>query len=100
MGPPLASSGEGIVLKNTNLTYTRKRVRQLENNLIFMPFGLLRLNPIKQVWDYLKWAMAPIVVENGDEFKYLIQEHFEKITQCISSAKKWCEKFLDFQKLS
>jgi hypothetical protein len=44
--------------------------------------------------------MAPIVVENEDEFKDLIQETFEKITQRISFAKKWCERFPDFQKLS
>jgi DNA-directed RNA polymerase specialized sigma24 family protein len=44
--------------------------------------------------------MAPIVVEDEDEFKDLVQETFEKITHRISFAKKWCEKFLDFQKLS
>ena len=44
--------------------------------------------------------MAPIVVENEDEFKDLVQKTFGKITQRISFAKQWCEKFLDFQKLS
>ena len=44
--------------------------------------------------------MAPIVVENEAEFKDLVQKTFGKITQRISFAKKWCEKFLDFQKLS
>ncbi len=44
--------------------------------------------------------MAPIVVENEGEFKELVQETFEKITKRISFAQKWCEKFLDFQKLS
>jgi len=48
----------------------------------------------------LKWTMAPIVVEDEDEFKDLVQETFEKIPHRISFAKKWREKFLDFQKLS
>ena len=41
-----------------------------------------------------------IVVEDEDEFKDLVQETFEKLPHRISFAKKWCEKFLDFQKLS
>ncbi|SDW60284.1 hypothetical protein SAMN05443574_1191, partial [Haloarcula vallismortis] len=28
------------------------------------------------------------------------QETFEKITKRVSFAKRWCEQFLDFQKLS
>jgi len=81
-------------------TYTRKRAHQLGIDLIFIPSGSPHLNPIEQVWDYLKWTMAPIIVEDEDEFKDLVQETFEKITHRISFAKKWCEKFLYFQKLS
>ena len=80
--------------------YTRKRAHQLGIDLIFIPSGSPHLNPIEQVWKYLKWTMAPIVVENEPEFKDLVQETFEKITERIGFAKKWCEKFLDFQKLS
>ena len=80
--------------------YRRKRANQLGIDLIFIPSGSPHLNSIEQVWDYLKWTMAPIVVENEDEFKDLVQETFGKITQRISFAKQWCEKFLDFQKLS
>src|SRR6056297_1708093 len=80
--------------------YTRKRAHQLGIDLIFIPSGSPHLNPIEQVWKYLKWTMAPIVVENEAGFKDLVQETFEKITKRVSFAKKWCEKFLDFQKLS
>ena len=73
---------------------TRKRAHQLGIDLIFIPSGSPHLNLIEQVWDYLKWTMAPIVIEDEDEFKDLVQETFEKITQRISFAKKWCEKFL------
>ena len=80
--------------------YTRKRAHQLGIDLIFIPSGSPHLNPIEKVWDYLKWTMAPIVVEDEDEFKDLVQDTFEQITQRISFAKKWCKKFLDFHKLS
>jgi transposase len=80
--------------------YTRKRAHQLGIDLIFIPSGSPHLNPIEKAWDYLKWTMCPIVVEDEEEFKDLVQETFEQITERISFAKKWCEKFLDFQKLS
>ena len=80
--------------------YTRKRAHELGIDLIFIPSGSPHLNPIEQVWDSLKWTMAPIVGEDEEEFKDLVQDTFQEITQRISFAQKWCEKFLDFQKLS
>ena len=77
-----------------------KRAHHLGIDLIVIPSGSPQLHPSEQVWDSLKWTMAPIVVEDEDEFKDLVQETFEKIPHRISFAKKWCEKFLDFQKLS
>ncbi len=44
--------------------------------------------------------MCPIVVEDEEEFKDLVQETFEQITERISFAKNWCEELLDFSKLS
>ena len=78
--------------------HTRKRAHQLGIDLIFIPSGSPHLNPIENVWDSLKWTMAPIIVEDEPEFKELVKETFEQITERISFAKKWCEKFLDFQK--
>ena len=80
--------------------YTRKRAHQLGIDLIFIPSGSPHLNPIEKVWDYLKWTMCPITVDDEDEFKNLVQETFDQITERISFAKKWCQQFLDFQKLS
>jgi transposase len=80
--------------------YTRKRAHQLGIDFIFIPSGSPHLNPIEKAWDYLKWTMCPIIVEDEDEFKDLVQETFEQITERISFAKQWCEKFLNFQKLS
>jgi hypothetical protein len=55
---------------------------------------------LEQIWDYLKWTMAPIIVEDEDEFENLVRDTFEQITRRVSFAKKWCEKSLDFQRLS
>jgi len=78
--------------------HTRKRAHQLGIDLIFLPTSSPHLNPIEKVWDSLKWTMCPIIVENEAEFKNLVQETSEQITERISFAKKWCQKFLNFQR--
>jgi transposase len=80
--------------------YTRKRAHQLGIDLIFLPSGSPQLNPIENVWASLKWTMSPIIVHDEEEFHELVKAVFEQVTQRISFARKWCEKFLDFQKLS
>jgi len=80
--------------------YTRKRAYELGIDLVFIPPGSPQLNPIEKAWDHLKWTMCPIVVEDEEEFKDLVQETFEQITERISFAKNWCEELLDFSKLS
>lgn len=44
--------------------------------------------------------MSPIIVGDEDEFHELVKDVFEQVTQRVSYAKKWCEKFLNFQKIS
>jgi len=78
--------------------YTRRRAHQLGIDLVFLPSGSPHLNPIEQVWKYLKWTMAPIIVEDEDEFHELVKDVFDQVTQRISFARDWCEKFLDLQK--
>ncbi len=80
--------------------YTRRRAHQLGIDLVFLPSGSAHLNPIEQVWKHLKWTMPPIIVQDEDEFHELGKDVFEQVTQRVSFAKTWCEKFLDFQKLS
>ncbi|EMA51731.1 IS630-type transposase ISHwa7 [Halococcus salifodinae DSM 8989] len=80
--------------------YTRKRAHQLGIDLVFLPSGSPHLNPIEKVWDQLKWTMSPIIVQDEAEFHELVRDVFEQITQRISFAKKWAEKFLNFQKIS
>jgi transposase len=76
--------------------YTRKRAHQLGIDLIFLPSGSPHLNPIEQLWKQLKWTISPIIVGDEDEFHELVKDVFEQVTQRVSYAKKWCEKFLNF----
>jgi len=78
--------------------YTRRRAHQLGIDLIFLPSGSPHLNPIEQVWKYLKWTMSPIIVNDEDEFHDLVKDTFDQVTQRVSFAKDWCRQFLDFQK--
>jgi hypothetical protein len=41
--------------------------------------------------------MAPIIVEDEEEFHELVKDVFDQVTQRISFAKDWCEKFLGLQ---
>ena len=44
--------------------------------------------------------MSPIIVQDEAGFHKLVRDVFEQVTQRISFAKKWAEKFLDSQKIS
>lgn len=93
--------GKRILLVLDNLgshtcEYTRKRAHQLGIDLIFLPPGSPHLNPIEKLWDQLKWTMSPIVVEDAEEFRDLLKNTYDKLSQKISFAKKWSKKFLDF----
>ena len=39
--------------------------------------------------------MAPIIVEDEDEFHELVKDVLDQVTQRISFAGDWCQKFLD-----
>ena len=39
--------------------------------------------------------MAPIIVEDEDEFHELVKDVLDQVTQRISFARDWCQKFLD-----
>ena len=81
--------------------YTRKRAHQLGIDLIFLPSGSPHLNPIEQVWKYLKWTTAPIIVEDEDEFHELVKNVFDQVTQELVLRKTGvrsssiCKSFLD-----
>lgn len=97
--------GERILLVLDNFSahtceHTRKRATQLGIDLVFLPISSPHLNPIEQVWKLLKWLISPITVESRDSFRTLVADTFFEITDRISFASDWVERFIDVQKLS
>lgn len=97
--------GKRIVLVLDNFSthvceYTRRRAHQLGIDLVFLPTGSPHLNPIEWVWDALKRKASPIVVDSAAEFKTLITDLYQELTERVSFAKSWIDRFIDLQKLS
>ena len=80
--------------------FTRERARELGIDLVFLPIGSPHLNPIEAVWKSLKWEISPITVDSVEEFCTLVRNEFQQLTQKISFAAAWIERFLDIQKIS
>ena len=82
--------------------YTRKRAHQLGIDLVFLPVGSPDLNPIEPVWKSLRWEASPLIVESAEEFRVLVTGLFDRLTDRVSFAVSWIEKFLApyLQKLS
>lgn len=82
--------------------YTRRRATQLGIDLVFLPPGSPDLNQIESVWKSLKWELSPIVVESAAEFRALVAELFDRLTNRLSFATSLIDEFLHsrLQKLS
>ncbi|WP_435079608.1 IS630 family transposase [Halococcus sp. AFM35] len=82
--------------------YTRRRAHQLGIDLVFLPVGSPDLNPIEPVWKSLRWEASPLIVESAEEFRALVTDLFERLTDRVSFAVSWIENFLasHIQKLS
>jgi len=80
--------------------YTRSRARELGIDLVFLPVGSPHLNPIEAVWKSLKWTISPITVSSTDEFCTLVRGVFQQLTDKVSFAAEWIDRFLNIQKLS
>jgi transposase len=75
--------------------YTRKRAHQLGIDFIFLPTASPDLNPIEQVWKSLKWVASPMIVESAEEFRALVTDLFDQLTNRMSFAQSWINEFLD-----
>jgi transposase len=80
--------------------YTRSRADELGIDLVFLPVGSPDLNPIEPLWKSLKWSISPIAVSSTAEFCTLVRDVFQQLTEKLSFADDWIERFLDIQKLS
>ena len=80
--------------------FTRSRARELGIDLVFLPVGSPNLNPIEPLWKSLKWSISPISVSSTEEFCSLVRDVFDDLTEKVSFAADWIERFLNIQKLS
>jgi len=83
-------------------TYTRKRAHELGIDLVFLPVGSPDLNPIEPVWKSLKWESSPLIVDGEDEYRSLLDELFDQLTEKLSFAASWIDNHLSdfFNRLS
>jgi transposase len=75
---------------------TRRKAKNLNIILVFLPPYSPDLNPIEQIWRVIKRVLSPLFVKTLDELKEVISNSFYELTQRISFAEKWIEKFLNF----
>jgi len=74
--------------------YTRKRAHELGIDLVFLPVGSPHLNPIEPVWKSLKWESSPLIVEGEDEYRELLDDLFDQLTEKLSFAASWIDDHL------
>ena len=60
---------------------------------MFLPVGSPDLTPIEPVWKSLRWEASPLIVESAEEFRALVTDLFESLTNRISFAVSWIENF-------
>ena len=75
--------------------YTRKHAHELGIDLVFLPVGSPHLNPIEPVWKSLKWESSPLIVEGEDEYRTLLTNLFDQLTEKLSFAASWINNHLD-----
>nr|WP_160047024.1 IS630 family transposase [Natrialba sp. INN-245] len=74
--------------------YTRKRAHELGIDLVFLPVGSPDLNPIEPVWKSLKWESSPLIVDGEDEYRALLDDLFDQLTEKLSFAASWIDNHL------
>jgi hypothetical protein len=42
----------------------------------------------------LRWEASPLIVESAEEFRALVTDLFDRLTDRVSFAVAWIEKFL------
>jgi len=86
-----------VVLDNFSshvCAYTRRRAHNRGIDLVFLPVGSPDLNPIESVWKSLRWESSPLIVEDEDEYRSLLDQIFTALTQRLSFATSWITNHL------
>jgi len=85
-----------VILDNFRTHHARKvreEAEKLNISLVYLPPYSPDLNPIENVWKSVKRVISEKSPLNVEELKETIA-NFKKLTESISFAKSWIEKFL------
>ncbi|KXB00855.1 hypothetical protein AKJ43_03885 [candidate division MSBL1 archaeon SCGC-AAA261D19] len=72
----------------------REKAEELGIELVFLPPYSPDLNPIEQIWRGIKREISTAFFETKEEFLGLIKHSFNKLSNKISYAKGWINKFI------
>lgn len=72
----------------------REKAEELGIKLVFLPPYSPDLNPIEQIWRGIKREISKTFFETKEEFLGLIKNAFEKLSDKMSYAEGWIDKFL------
>jgi len=73
----------------------KEEAEKLNISLVYLPPYSPDLNPIENVWKSVKRAVSEKSPLSIEEVKETIAKAFKNLTESISFAKSWIEKFLD-----
>jgi transposase len=86
-----------IVLDNFRTHHAkdvREEAEKLNITLVYLPPYSPDLNPIENIWKSVKRIVSEESPLNVEELKETIAKAFKMLTESISFAKSWIEKFL------
>ncbi len=72
----------------------KEEAEKLNISLVYLPPYSPDLNPIENVWKSVKRVISERSTLNTEELEEAIAKAFKKLTESISFAKGWIEKFL------
>jgi putative transposase len=91
--------GKGIIivldnLKSHKVEEVKAEAEKLGIELVFLPPYSPDLNPIEFIWKSIKRVISTTFVRHMDDMRNTIKEAFYRLTQKLSFATAWVDKFL------
>ena len=72
----------------------RKKARELGIYLVYLPPYSPDLNPIEYIWKSIKRELSLVLIKGIEEMKSLIKKSWDELSNRLTFAKRWIEKFL------
>jgi len=71
-----------------------KEAERLGIELVFLPPYSPDLNPIEYIWKSIKRIISTMFIRHIDDMRNIIKEAFYRLSQKLSFAAQWIDKFL------